>query len=403
MVAENGAEAPALVGRAEECAALDRLLADALGGVSRVVVLRGEAGVGKSALLAHVSSKAGGWSVASAVGVESEAELAFSGLHQLCAPILDRLDRLPRPQRIALEIVFGLDAGPPPDRFLVALATLTLLAETAEQQPLICLVDDAHWLDAASAQIVGFVARRLLAERIAMVCAARTDLGDHALAGLPELPVSGLGTSDARALLLENVHGPLDAVVCDQIVAESHGNPLALLELPRTWDHADLAGGFGLPASRPVAGKIERSYSRRLRELPADTRLLLLAAAAEPQGDRVLLAPGSRSAGSRPGGRRSRSGRAAAHGRPRGSSSPTRSSGPPPTAQRPSTTGSESTSRSRRRPTPRRTRIGARGTALARRWGRARTSPPSWSARPGERRRAAGSPRPLRSCSEPPC
>ena len=289
MVAENRAETPALVGRAEECAALDRLLADALGGVSRVVVLRGEAGVGKSALLAHVSSKAGGWSVASAVGVESEAELAFSGLHQLCAPMLDRLDRLPRPQKIALEIVFGLDAGPPPDRFLVALATLTLLAETAEQQPLICLVDDAHWLDAASAQIVGFVARRLLAERIAMVCAARTDLGDHALTGLPELLVSGLGASDARALLLENVHGPLDAVVCDQIVAESHGNPLALLELPRTWDHADLAGGFGFPASRPVAGKIERSYSRRLRELPADTRLLLLAAAAEPQGDPVLL------------------------------------------------------------------------------------------------------------------
>ncbi len=282
-------ETPMLIGRTDECAALDRLLADALGGASRAVVLRGETGVGKSALLAYASGRAKGWTVASAAGVESEVELAFSGLHQLCAPMLDRLDRLPTPQRAALEVVFGLDSGPPPDRFLVALAVLSLLAEAAEQQPVICLVDDAHWLDEASAQIVGFVARRLLADRIAMVCAERTDAGVRALAGLPELRVSGLGTRDARALLLEHVHGPLDAAVCDRIVTESHGNPLALLELPRSWDPADLAGGFGFPTGRAVVGRIEQSYSRRLLRLPAPTRLLLLAAAAESRGDPMLL------------------------------------------------------------------------------------------------------------------
>src|SRR5262249_21820855 len=158
----------------------------------------------------------------------------------------------------------------------------------AEQQPLVCIIDDAQWLDDTSAQILGFVARRLLAERVALVCAARTGIGDNFLAGLPELPIHGLGESDARALLLENVHGPLDAAVCDQIVTESHGNPLALLELPRTWNAADLAGGFGLPGSRSVAGKVEQSYIRRLVQLPSDTRLLVLAAAAEPLGDPVL-------------------------------------------------------------------------------------------------------------------
>jgi hypothetical protein len=202
-------------------------LADALAGQSRVTVLRGEAGMGKSALLGYLSDRAAGWHVARAVGVESEMELAYAGLHQLCAPMLDRLGRLPVPQRDALATVFGRSAGAAPDRFLVRLATLTLFAEVAEQQPLACLVDDAQWLDHASAQILGFVARRLLAERIAVVCAARTGAGDDVLAGLPELSVRGLGDSDARALLLANVPGPLDAAVCDQIVMESHGNPLA--------------------------------------------------------------------------------------------------------------------------------------------------------------------------------
>jgi len=278
-----------LLGRRSECEALDRLVADALTGGGQVTVLRGEAGVGKSALLEYLSGRVAGWHVARAAGVESEMELAYAGLHQLCAPMLDHLGRLPAPQRDALATVFGRHAGAPPDRFLVGLATLTLFAEVAEQQPLVCIVDDAQWLDHASAQILGFVARRLVAERIAVVCAARAGAGDDVLAGLPVLPVPPLGDSDARALLLANVPGPLDARVCDQIVMESHGNPLALLELPRTWNVAGLAGGFGLPSSHPVAGRIEQSYVRRLQLLPSDTRLLVLTAAAEPLGDRVLL------------------------------------------------------------------------------------------------------------------
>jgi DNA-binding CsgD family transcriptional regulator len=264
-------------------------VADALAGRSRVTVLRGEAGVGKTALLDYLSDRVAGWHIARAAGVESEMELAYAGLHLLCAPMLDHLDRLPAPQRDALATVFGRSAGPAPDRFLVGLATLTLFAEVADQQPLACIVDDAQWLDHASAQILGFVARRLLAEPIAVVCAARTGAGDDVLAGLPVLPVAPLGDSDARALLLANVPGPLDARVCDQIVAESHGNPLALLELPRTWNAADLAGGFGLPSSQPVGGLIEQSYIRRLRLLPSDTQLLVLTAAAEPLGDPALL------------------------------------------------------------------------------------------------------------------
>jgi len=264
-------------------------VADALAGRSRVTVLRGEAGAGKSALLGYLSGRVAGWHSARAAGVESEMELPYAGLHQLCAPMLGHLGRLPVPQRDALATVFGRSAGAAPGRFLVGLATLTLFAEVAEQQPLACIVDDAQWLDRASAQILGFVARRLLAERIVLVCAARTGIGDAVLAGLPELLVGGLGDSDARALLLANVPGPLDAAVCDQIIKESHGNPLALLELPRAWNVAGLAGGFGLPGSHPVAGRIEQSYLRRLRRLPSDTQLLVLTAAAEPLGDPVLF------------------------------------------------------------------------------------------------------------------
>ena len=245
--------------------------------------------MGKSALLGYLSGRVTGWHVARAVGMESEMELAYAGLHQLCAPMLDHLDRLPAPQREALATVFGRSVGAAPDRFLVGLATLTLFAEVAEQQPLVCIVDDAQWLDHASAQILGFVARRLLAERIVVVCAARTGVGDDVLAGLPVLLVHPLGDSDARALLLASVPGPIDAAVCAQIVTESHGNPLALLELSHTWNVADLAGGFGLPSSQPVAGRIEQSYVRRLQLLPSDTQLLVLAAAAEPLGDPVLL------------------------------------------------------------------------------------------------------------------
>ena len=229
------------------------------------------------------------WHLASAVGIESETELAYGGLHQLCASMLEHLERLPGPQRTALETVFGLTAGPPPDRLLVGLATLTLFAEAAEQKPLACFIDDAHWLDEASVQIIGFVARRLFAERIALVCVARTGNGEHVLAGLPELRIAGLRESAARAVLLTNIRGPVDAAVCNQIIAECHGNPLALLELARTWNSGELAGGFGLPDSHAVGGRIEESYARRVASLPEDTRLVMLAAAAEPLGERGLF------------------------------------------------------------------------------------------------------------------
>jgi DNA-binding CsgD family transcriptional regulator len=287
--AREGTGGATLLGRRSECEALDHLLTDVVSGTSRVTVLRGDAGIGKSELLGYLSHRVVGWRVATAVGVESEMELAYSGLHQLCGPMLNHLNRLPIPQQEALTTVFGQNSGPPPDRFLVGLATLSLLADAAEQQPLVCIVDDAQWLDQASAQILAFVGRRLLAERIALVCAARTGTGDDVLAGLPELSVHGLGDSDARALLLDNVYGPLDAAVCEQIVLESHGNPLALRELPRAWKATDLAGGFGLPGSHLVASRIQQSYVRRLRLLPSDTQLLVLTAAAEPIGDRLLL------------------------------------------------------------------------------------------------------------------
>jgi DNA-binding CsgD family transcriptional regulator/tetratricopeptide (TPR) repeat protein len=278
-----------LRGRSTECDALDRLLKDAQDGRSGSVVLRGEAGVGKSALLLYAAERASDWHVARTEGVESEMELAYSGLHQLCASMLDRLHRLPAPQRDALAIVFGQESGPVPARFLVGLATLTLFAEVAEDKPLICIVDDAQWLDAGSAQIIGFVARRLLAERIALVCAARAEIGDDVLAELQDLWVHGLSEDDARALLLEHLHGPLDAAICEQIIVESRGNPLALLELPRSWSLTELAGGFGLPGRRPIAGTIEQGYARRLELLPAETQLLVLVAAADPFGDLALL------------------------------------------------------------------------------------------------------------------
>ena len=280
-----------LLGRRVECEALDRLLADTVAGTSQALVLRGVAGVGKTALLGYLSERAetSGLRIARAAGVESEMELAYSSLHQLCVTMLDHLERLPVPQRAALETVFGLSEGPAPDPFLVGLATLTLFADVSEDQPLVCIVDDSQWLDQASARILAFVARRLLAERVAIVCGARTGLGDSVMAGLPELLVGALNDRDARALLLENLIGPLDAAVCDQIVAESHGNPLALLEFPRTWNAAELAGGFGFPESHPIASKIEEGYLRRLHRLPSDTQLLVLVATAEPLGDPVLL------------------------------------------------------------------------------------------------------------------
>jgi len=278
---------PALVDRQRERQALDSLMEDLRSGRGRALVVHGEAGVGKSALLEYAAGAAPDLRVARAVGVESEMELAFAGVHQLCAPLLDRLARLPAPQRDALGIAFGLRSGGAPDRFLVGVAVLTLLSEAAEDRPLLCLVDDAQWLDRASAQVLVFVARRLLAAPVGLLSAAR-DPGEQ-LGGLPDLEVRGLRDEDARGLLRSVVRVRLDEQVRDRILAETQGNPLALLELPRGLSPAQLAGGFGLAGAQPVPGRIEESFRRRLGALPADTRSLLLVAAAEPTGDAVLV------------------------------------------------------------------------------------------------------------------
>src|SRR4051812_2745392 len=278
-----------LLGRRSECRTLDRLLEAVRGGESRALVARGEPGVGKTALLQYAIDSASELRVLRAIGIESEMELAFAGLQQLCAPILDRLERLPGPQRDALATAFGLRGGDTPDRFIVGLAALGLLSEVAADGPLLCVVDDAQWLDRASAQALGLIARRLAAESVALVFAARAGSDERELAGLPELVVEGLRDGDARALLGSVIRGPLDRHVRDRIVAETRGNPLALLELPHGLTPAELAGGFGLPHAPPLAGRIEDSFRRRLTSLPAGTRQLLLVAAAEPAGEPVLV------------------------------------------------------------------------------------------------------------------
>jgi hypothetical protein len=286
-----------LLGRSDECQTLERLISGARSGESQVLVLRGEAGVGKTALLEYVVERASGFRVARAAGVEAEVELAFAGLHQLCAPLLDRLEQLPGPQREALATAFGQSAGPAPDRFLVGLAVLSLLAAGTEEQPLLCVVDDAQWLDVVSAQTLAFVARRLLAEPVALVFSVRDGVADE-LAGLPELGVRGLSDSDARTLLDSVIRGRMDERVRERIIAEARGNPLALLELPR--DPAAAEGGFGRPDARAPSGHLEQSFVRRVQSLPMSTQKLLLAAAAEPVGDKALLIRAARRMGITP-------------------------------------------------------------------------------------------------------
>jgi DNA-binding NarL/FixJ family response regulator len=280
---------PVLLGRADEREVLDRLLENVRGGQSGVVVVRGEAGVGKTALLHHCARQASGFRVARLAGVESEMELPFAGLHQLCAPMLDRLDALPEPQRAALRVALGLSGGPAPERFLVALAALSLLAEVATERPLVCLVDDAQWLDVASRQALGFVARRLLAESVAIVLAIRDPTEERELVGLPELILGGLPEKDARALLATVIPGRFDTRIRDRLIAETRGNPLAIVELPRELAATQLVGAFGLAEAEALSGRIEESFLRRLEALPEETRLLLLVAAAEPVDDPVLV------------------------------------------------------------------------------------------------------------------
>src|ERR1700749_4026097 len=265
-----------LFGRTDELEILGRLIAKVRRGRSAVLVVRGEPGIGKTELLRHLIAEASGFGVARVAGVESEMELPIAGLHQLCAPMLGRLGSLAEPQRRGLSVAFGLASGESPDRFLVALATLSLMAEASEEQPMLFVVDDAQWLDQASARVLGFVGRRLLAEPIALVFAVRTPApGDplaDPLAGLPELQLGGLDEQSARALLATVISGPLDESVRARILEETHGHPLALLELYRGRSAAHLAGGFALPDAGDLPRRIEDRYAARLGELPAEVQ-----------------------------------------------------------------------------------------------------------------------------------
>src|SRR5580698_9575315 len=290
MTAHSDMKGPAagLTDRLRERGALDRFIADVRAGEGRALVMRGEPGVGKTMLLDYLAGRASGCQVVRAAGVQSEMELAFAGLHQLCAPMLDHAQALPVPQREALRTAFGLSTGPVPDRFLVGLAVVGLLSETAGERPLICVVDDAQWLDRASAQALGFAARRLAADPVGLVFAARVPGED--MTGLPDLVVEGLAEDDARALLETVLTGPLDARVRDRIIADTHGNPLALLELPRGLTPAQMTGGFGVrTAAVPLSGRIEENFTRQLEALPAQTERLVQLAAADPTGDPVLV------------------------------------------------------------------------------------------------------------------
>jgi DNA-binding CsgD family transcriptional regulator/tetratricopeptide (TPR) repeat protein len=289
LVRAGQAPGARLHGRSGECEMLDRLAADVRAGQSRVLVLRGEPGTGKTALLDYLAQRADGCRVARVTGAEPETELAFAGLHQLCAPFLGRLGQLPEPQRDALRTVFSMQGGNAPGRFAVGMATLSLLSDLARERPLVAVVDDAQWLDQASAQALAFAARHLAAAPAAVVFAERPAARGQGLAGLPEFQLGGLADADARALLDSVLIGPLDVRVRDQIIAEARGRPQALLGLTRGLTPGELAGGFGLPAGVPVPGRIEEDYRRRLAPLPAATQLLLLIAAAEPAGDPVLL------------------------------------------------------------------------------------------------------------------
>jgi DNA-binding CsgD family transcriptional regulator len=278
-----------LLGRAGEQQWLADLVRGAREGHGGVIVLRGDAGIGKSALLEDLAERAHDCCIARAVGVESEMELPYAGLQQLCGSMIGRLADLPALHREALEKVFGLEAGSPPDRFLVGIAVLDLVAMLAQAKPLIWLVDDAQWLDRSSMQAIGFTARRLLAERMVIVIASRDNGDDGDLAGLPEIRLGGLSTEDSGRLLDSVVTGPLDPRVRNRIIAETRGNPLALLELPRGWTTAEFVEGLSESARSPLTGQLELAFAKRLAELPLDTKTLLTLAAAEPQGDPALL------------------------------------------------------------------------------------------------------------------
>ncbi|HVM66936.1 MAG TPA: AAA family ATPase, partial [Acidimicrobiales bacterium] len=280
-----------LIDRDVEKRELGTLLVSLREGLSAARVLRGEAGIGKTALLEYVVASAPDMHVSRVAGTESEIDLGFAALHQLLAPFLPRLERLPAPQRAALGSAFGLIEGPAPSLFLVGLATLTLLADEAAQRPLLCVIDDAQWLDQGSAHVLGFVARRLFADRIGMLFALRDPIdGDAAFAGLSELRVGGLIDDDARKLLDAVTAGRLDHQTAARIIAASQGNPLALMELGEEL----LAGGVSRGAAQlagplPLGPRLEARFLSRVKTLPQDTQTLLLLAAAEQYGDSTAL------------------------------------------------------------------------------------------------------------------
>ena len=281
------ANAQVLVGRQRELAVLERMLATARAGHGAVLVVQGDPGVGKTALLEYAATVGEDFRVLRAAGVEGEEELDHAALQQLCSPILELAAHLPGPQREALDVALGRSPGHAPSPFLVGLAVLSLLSDAAEEQALFCVVDDAQWLDGATARALAFVARRLLAERIVLAFSTRN--AGSELARLPQLQVQPLGRRDARALLESVLAARLDEPILERVVAETGGNPLAILELPQGLTPAQLAGGFGLPAALPLSTGIEQSFRRRLAGLPPEARRFLLLAAADPLGDPALL------------------------------------------------------------------------------------------------------------------
>src|SRR6516164_9855832 len=285
----GGRSTSVLLDRVTETAALAGVLAAVRGGLIRVLVVRGDAGIGKTALLEWAGGQAHDMQLARVAGIQAETGMGFAGLHQLLVPFLGGLDGLPGPQRQALESAFGLVTGPAPDRFLVGLAALTLLTDAAAAQPVLCLVDDAQWLDQVSVEVLGFIARRLYADRVGMVFAVREGEGQPAaLAGLPELMLGGLPEQAAGELLATSVGAPVDGRVSARVVADVAGNPLALVELAMELTPAELSGAVPLNWPLRFGGRLEELYLARVRALPADTQMLLLVAAADPGGDPEL-------------------------------------------------------------------------------------------------------------------
>jgi DNA-binding CsgD family transcriptional regulator len=274
--------------RQRERAALSQLLVDVRSGRSRALVLRGEPGIGKTALLENLCARADDVALVRGTGVESEAELAFAGLHQMFSQMIEeKLDLLPDPQRDAIRIAFGEGSGDPPNPFLLGLAVLNRLADAAAERPVLCLVDDAQWLDQATARTLAFVARRLDTEQVGIVFAVREPIAQFA--GLPELIISGLEPEDARHLLRSALTAPVDETVRERFIAETRGNPLALLELSRRLTAAGSQDAFDRRDSRGLWVRLEESFQRRVEGMSAGARMLLLVAAAEPVGDPALL------------------------------------------------------------------------------------------------------------------